>query len=131
MADGNPSTSASIVKRFKAQPLERRLAEARRIRAKFPGRVPVICEAAPGCTLPDIDKAKYLVPEELTVGQFMFVIRKRMVLPPTVAMFLFTNGRLAPTNGLMSQLYARHKSDDEFLYVVYDGEHTFGNLFPC
>ena len=72
--------------------LEQRKAESERIRQKYPERVPVICEKADRSqTMVDIDKKKYLVPSDLTVGQFMFVIRKRLKLPPeqVVAWSLF------------------------------------------
>jgi hypothetical protein len=49
--------------------LEKRKSEAERIRAKYPDRVPVICEKADRSDIPDIDKKKYLVPADLTVGQ--------------------------------------------------------------
>lgn len=38
-----------------------------------------------------IDKKKYLVPEELTVGQFIVVIRRRIQLAPEKAIFIFVN----------------------------------------
>jgi len=45
---------------------EKRTEEAKRIRAKYPDRIPVICEKAKkGNSIPDIDKHKYLVPEDL------------------------------------------------------------------
>jgi len=72
-------------------PLEKRTADAERIRAKFPERIPVICEKSPGSDIPDIDKQKYLVPGDLTVCQFMCVIRKRIKLEPEKAMFFFVH----------------------------------------
>merc|ERR1711943_110299 len=63
-------------------PLERRKAEAARMSEKYPDRIPVIVEKAAGGDLPDIDKKKYLVPTDLTVGQFVHVIRKRIKLAP-------------------------------------------------
>lgn len=47
--------------------IEKRKAEANRIRAKYPDRVPVIAEKAQKSDIPDIDKKKYLVPSDLTV----------------------------------------------------------------
>lgn len=107
--------------------LEKRKSESRRIRAKFPDRVPVIVEKAAGSDIPDIDKKKYLVPEDLTVGQFVYVIRKRITLPPEKAIFVFVNNALPQTASLMSQIYETHKSEDGFLYITYSGENTFGN----
>ncbi|KAK4581144.1 hypothetical protein RGQ29_024711 [Quercus rubra] len=54
---------------------ERRMAESGRIREKYPDRVP-----AERSDIPDIDKKKYLVPADLTVGQFVYVVRKRIKL---------------------------------------------------
>ena len=83
---------------FKTEhPLERRKSEAERIRAKYPDRIPVICEKADRSDIPDIDKKKYLVPADLTVGQFIYVIRKRIKLPPERAIFIFVNNVIPPT----------------------------------
>mmetsp|Transcript_14337 Transcript_14337/g.26055 ORF Transcript_14337/g.26055 Transcript_14337/m.26055 type:complete len:109 (-) Transcript_14337:421-747(-) len=76
--------------------LEKRKSEAERIRAKYPDRVPVICEKADRSDIPDIDKKKYLVPADLTVGQFHYVIRKRIKLAPEKALFLFCSNSIPP-----------------------------------
>lgn len=60
-------------------------------------RVQVICEKADRSDIPDIDKKKYLVPADLTVGQFVYVIRKRIKLSPEKAIFIFINNVLPPT----------------------------------
>ena len=56
--------------------------ESERIRNKYPDRIPVICEKTEKANIDDIDKKKYLVPADLTAGQFVYVIRKRLKLPP-------------------------------------------------
>ena len=75
---------------------EKRKSEAERIRGKYPDRVPVICEKADRSDIPDIDKKKYLVPADLTVGQFHYVIRKRIQLAPEKALFLFCSNNIPP-----------------------------------
>ena len=40
---------------------------------------------------------RYLVPADLTVGQFVYVIRKRIKLSPEKAIFIFVNNVLPPT----------------------------------
>jgi hypothetical protein len=82
---------------------EKRKSEAERIRAKYPDRVPVICEKADRSDIPDIDKKKYLVPADLTVGQFHYVIRKRIQLAPEKALFLFCSNTIPP-NGKCKRL---------------------------
>jgi len=106
---------------------EKRKSEAERIRAKYPDRVPVICEKADRSDIPDIDKKKYLVPADLTVGQFHYVIRKRIQLAPEKALFLFCSNTIPPNAALMSTVYEEQKDEDGFLYVQYSGESTFGN----
>lgn len=79
--------------------LEKRKKEAERIKAKYPDRLPVIVERVEKSDIPVIDKKKYLVPADLTVGQFMYVIRKRIKLNPEKAIFIFVNGTLPPVSG--------------------------------
>jgi len=113
---------------FKTQHSEvKRKAEADRIRLKYPNRIPVICEKNEKSDLANIDKKKYLVPDDLTVGQFVYVIRKRIKLTPEKAIFLFVKETLPPTSHTMKQLYEANLDEDGFLYVVYSGENTFGS----
>lgn len=107
--------------------VEQRKAEAERIRAKYPDRIPVICEKTEKSNVQDIDKKKYLVPADLTCGQFVYVIRKRLKLPAEQAIFLFVNGIIPPTAALMNSIHEEHKDVDGFLYISYSGENTFGN----
>lgn len=107
-------------------PFEKRKAEATRITQRFSDRLPVICEKAENSDIQEIDKRKYLVPGDLSVGQFVYVIRKRIKLPSEKAIFIFINDILPPTAALMSTIYEEHKDEDGFLYVLYSGENTFG-----
>nr|XP_020191821.1 autophagy-related protein 8A [Aegilops tauschii subsp. strangulata] len=113
---------------FKTEhPLERRQAESARIREKYADRIPVIVEKADKSDVPEIDKKKYLVPADLTVGQFVYVVRKRIKLSPEKAIFVFVNSTLPPTASLMSAIYEENKDEDGFLYMTYSGENTFGS----
>ena len=67
--------------------------------------MPVIVEKAPKARLGDLDKKKYLVPSDLTVGQFYFLIRKRISLRPEDALFFFVNNTFPPTSATMGALY--------------------------
>lgn len=114
--------------------LEKRKAEADRIRQKYADRIPVcrrhcptiianifqvICEKVEKSDIATIDKKKYLVPADLTVGQFVYVIRKRIKLSPEKAIFIFVDEVLPPTAALMSSIYDEHKDEDGFLYITY------------
>lgn len=104
---------------------ENRLTESSRIMSKYHDRIPVIIEKGPNTNIA-IDKRKYLVPKDLTIGQLIHVIRKRIKLKPEKALFLFINNMIPPTSTLMHVIYEEHKSDDNFLYIRYCFENTFG-----
>ena len=104
----------------------KRQEESKRIITKYPDRIPIIVSKMIGSDIMDIDKHKFLVPIDLTMGQFIYVIRKRIKLSPEKAMYLFCNDVLSPTAALISNIYSNHKDDDGFLYIVYAAENTFG-----
>ena len=94
---------------------------------RYPDRIPVICERDPRSDIPPVDKRKYLIPMDLTVGQFVYVIRKRINIPSDKAIFIFVNNTLPPTAALMSTVYEQHRDEDGFMYFTYSGENTFGS----
>lgn len=108
--------------------------DVRKVRIKFPNKIPVIVTKNKKTTdLPNIDGKKFrkfLVPDDLTVGQFVYTVRKRVKLPSEKAMFIFVNYNgsysIPPTAMLMSELYKKYKSDCGFLLMEYSGENTFG-----
>jgi len=108
-------------------PSTARTAQADRIRDKYPDRIPVIVERSDkSSSVPDIGNRKYLVPGDLSVGQFVYVLRKRINLGPESAMFIFVGNMLPSPTTSMASLYVDMKDSDGFLYVKYSGENTFG-----
>ena len=106
---------------------QERLNESTRIIYKYPDRIPIICEKRNDDKhIPDIDKHKYLVPKELTIGQFMYVIRKRIHINPDESIFLFTNGVIPPSSVTIGAIYDVYKDNDLFIYFTYTKENTFG-----
>ncbi|CAK5045202.1 unnamed protein product [Meloidogyne enterolobii] len=105
---------------------EKRRAEGEKIKRKYPDRIPVIVEKAPKSRLRDLDKKKYLVPSELTVGQFYFLIHKRIHLRPEETLFFFVNTLIPQTMTTMGQLYTDHHEEDLFLYIAYSDENVYG-----
>ena len=112
----------------KKNSFENRLEQATNIMSRFPTRLPIIVEIHPAYkkTLPPLDKSKYLVPQELTVGQFVYVLRKRIKLNAERAIFIFFNNQLPPTSELLSTVYQNFKDKDSFLYAFISSENTFG-----
>ena len=104
-----------------------RAAESARILQKYPSRKPIVVEAASGADVPPIDKHKYLVPTDITCGQFLYIIRKRIQLEAERALFLYTEGNLLPPSSmLIGTLYTNLRNQDGFLYLCYTTENSFG-----
>lgn len=97
-----------------------------RILEKYPDRVPVYVDKKKESTIEDIEKHKYLVPKEMTMGNFIFILRKNIKLKPDQALFVFVNNIIPSNSELMSTIYDQHKSEDLFLHVIYSSENTFG-----
>ena len=111
-------------------PYERRLLESTRILEKYPGRLPFIVERAQSAksTIPLIQKKKYLVPADLTMSQFLSIIRRNISVTPDIAIYIFCNNTLLPSHMLMKDIYNLYKESDGFAYMIYMGESTFGRM---
>ena len=117
---------ASYINNFKATDYRQRLKESDRVSHKHPNRCSVIVGRVDGTDIPEIDKHKFLVPRELSVAQFSHVLRKRIKLTPEKAMFIFVNKTLPAASQQMGSLYDKCKDHDNFLYISYASENTFG-----
>eukprot|EP01031_Cornospumella_fuschlensis_P029343 gene29343-35421_t len=74
----------------------------------------------------EIDKKKYHVPPDLTCGQFIYSIRRRLKLPSEKALFLFVNGTIPATSAMMNAIHEQHKDKEGVLHVTYGEENIFG-----
>lgn len=107
--------------------LDDRQTESIKIMKKYPSRIPIIVERSDKCEFQNIDKRKYLVPKDLNMNQFTFIIRKRIKLDSSQAIFLMINNNtLCPSNTNLGQVYDEHHDEDGFLYITYSSENTFG-----
>jgi hypothetical protein len=61
------------------------------------------------CPLRSLVNIDLVIEQDLTVGQFVYVIRKRIKLAPEKAIFIFVDEILPPTAALMSTIYEEHK----------------------
>ena len=107
-------------------PFEKRKNEAENVYHKYPDRVPVIVQKYYKSNLPEVDKCKYLVPKDMTISQFMFVVRKRIQLDSTQALFFTVSNGLVAGSKIIMELYDEYKDEDGFLYITYTEENVFG-----
>ena len=111
----------------KEHSLKNRQEESSRILSKYEHRVPLIVLKDSKSKLPDIDKYKFLAPYDITLGQFMYVVRKRINIDDTESLFFFVNDNvLVNTSESMINVYESNKDEDGFLYLTYCSENVFG-----
>ena len=108
--------------------IDARKKESERIKIKFPTRVPIICDRSKTCKdAPIIEKKKFLVPTDMTISNFMFIIRQKMKLEQEKSIFLFVgDNNMVTTSKLISEVYEEYGDEDGFLYISYGMESTFG-----
>jgi GABA(A) receptor-associated protein len=138
--------------------LEQRRFESERIRRRYPDRIPVIVQplssspssssssilstslfrsfsssssSSSSCneiTLGRLENEKFLVPSELSFGQFAYNIRRRLRLRAEHALFFYIGlyGKQPILSSTMEMLYNENKDTDGFLYVCYADEKVFG-----
>ena len=103
------------------------------IRAKFPSKIPVILERYhKEKSLPMLDETKFLAGpavfgQDLTMSQFVTVIRNRMSLQPSQSFYLIVNNKsLASMSTTLQEIYKEEKDEDGYLYMTYASQEMFG-----
>tara|TARA_B100001123_G_C14887319_1_gene858441 strand:- start:142 stop:495 length:354 start_codon:yes stop_codon:yes gene_type:complete len=113
--------------KFKEKSFDQRIKESTNILTKYPDRVPIIVQKDHKCkNLNQIDKMKYLVPKDMTICQFTYIIRKRIHLNPSETLFITINNKMITSRTTISELYEMEKDNDGFIYIIYSSENTFG-----
>jgi GABA(A) receptor-associated protein len=118
--------------------IEERKSETLKIKDKYSDKIPVIVTKDHSSQLNNISKEKYLVPFDMTIGQFMSVIREKTSIGQDQAINIFlidynNNNILAPTSASFESLYIQYvekeinnKNYDGYIYLIYTGENVFG-----
>ncbi len=105
---------------------EERIRESKRIRNKYPDKIPIIfiCN-------PEIDKIlkkrKYLCPRNITASDFISVVKSKMEISDSKkALILFTHNTIVCGNTLMGFIDDERKNKDDMLIMTLQFENTFG-----
>jgi GABA(A) receptor-associated protein len=119
------AAKARMLSKYKAAHApEVRSAKVAEARERRPDCLPVIVESMDGSGVAALDNPKLLVAQNLTVGQFTLVIRKRAMVPPEKAVFVFVGAAAEQLSSVrrIADVHAQHKDADGFLYVKYSDE---------
>lgn len=115
---------------------ERRQQESSRLREKYPGRIPILLNK---CNKddPDVDKYKYLIEQNTSMGQFIMIVRNKATPKLREEDALYFQAEVPGKSGgykyeilngqlLMSIIYDKYKNEDGFVYITYTKESTYG-----
>ena len=106
--------------------LEERINESTKVKLKYPTHICAIIEKSKNSQLKEIDKKKFLIPKTLKFVDLIYIIRKKINLAPSDAIFMFVDNTIPSSNENIDTIYNRYKNEDGFLYIKYDTESTFG-----
>jgi hypothetical protein len=103
------------------------------LRAKHSDRIPIVICSYNTNELANLEKHKFLVLGETLMSQFFNLIRKKfLMLKESEAIYFYVEqtNTLPVLTDTLSQVYEKHKSEDDFLYLVYAKEAVFGAEEP-
>lgn len=108
--------------------VEIRKEEVMAIRNRFPTKIPIIVQRFfKESHLPNLDKSKFLVPQEITMSQFLTIIRNRMHISSSQGLYLLVNNKsLVSLSLTLAEVYTEHACSDGFLYITYASQEVFG-----
>jgi len=100
--------------------------EVELVKEKYPKYIPVIVR--PKDKSIQLLRYKFLVNGEITVGQFMCIIRKKIRnIKSSDALFLIVNNSLIPSVHLLSLVYTQQvDKETNMLFFTLCNENTFG-----
>lgn len=93
---------------------------------KHPGLVPVEVVHEQGSSDKKLGTYKYLVQPDMSMGQFMSMLRARLKIDATEGVFLMVGDVLAKNSSTMQDLYALHQDSDNILVITVAKERVFG-----
>ena len=102
-----------------------RKARSARLLKQYPDNFPVIIEADPYSTQTQMTH-KCLVHNALTIANIQQILRKKLKLNEYQAIYICTGQTILSGTLTIEYVYNHYKSDDDFLYLTYCNENSFG-----
>lgn len=107
---------------------QKRKEECEKVLKKYPDRIPIVIEKDPKTQIKEIDRTKFLVPNDLTIQHLIYIIRKKLDLSKDTSLFMLVNGNKSVTGEAgLQETYEKYKDrEDGYLYILYTSELTWG-----
>jgi len=106
--------------------LEERICESTKVKLSHPTHICAIIEKSKNSQLKEIDTRKFLIPKTTKFIDVIYIIRKKINLSQTDAIYMFINDIIPSPNENIETIYNKYQNQDGFLYIKYDSENTFG-----
>jgi hypothetical protein len=96
---------------------------------KYPDRIPIVLFSK---TYIKGNPLKFIVPYELTITQFMVLLRTKIELKPEEAIFIFVKDTetgqdiMLQSSLTMDSLYSKYKDKEQLLNLFFEKEAVFG-----
>jgi hypothetical protein len=100
------------------------------VKQKYPNYIPIIVRVHDNKSI-KLTKSKYLVGGEITLGQFLSILRKKITnIKSTESIYLLINNTLVPITLPIFMIYNEKKDPEtNMLYITICKENTFGTNF--
>lgn len=93
---------------------------------KYPDKVCVILENGDN-TIPELNNSQFLLDRNVTIGQLLYILRKRAQIEQYDSIYLFIeNGYIPISSDKIGKIYDKYVDADGFLYMSFCREKTFG-----
>ena len=117
---------------FKEKSFNERVKEYKKAIKRYHDRVPCIVEVSEANKKDfTLDKHKYLVPSNMTLSTFIYILRRRISVFKDQALYVFIvnedNTVLPQISKTMGEIQNQYKSDCGFVYCLVSLESTFGH----
>ena len=118
--------SYGIGKKYKdTHSFEERQADCTRLKNQYPNRIPVILEFD-SMFHKTAEKERFLVPDDLTLAQFMFAIRTQLKLTPAEGVYLMCKGKFIPNTDFFLEIGEKYSEPCGNVFMRLYKENTFG-----
>jgi microtubule-associated protein 1 light chain len=97
---------------------------------KHPNRVPIIISST---SFKEHGQHRFIVPNNITVSEFMKILRNKVSLKQEEAIFIFVKDKslnndavIVPSSSSIESIYNQYKDNNMVLNLIYEKEAVFG-----